>query len=338
MQEAQFYLKLDDKSIECRLCSHFCLISNNNTGICSARLNLDGTLYSLVYGFPMAINIDPIEKKPLFHYFPGTLTLSLGTYGCNLGCLNCQNWDISQEKNIKNKVKNLKFIEPKKIVKMAAAHSCPSISYTYNEPTIFTEYALDIMKIARDKGLKNIWVTNGFMSNECLKSILPYLDAANIDLKSMDDNFYKKNCSAKIKPVLENILFLKKEKVHIEITTLVIHELSDEPEMLVKIANFISTELGDKTPWHISKFSPEISWQLKNIPPAKDDLIDTAYKIGQNAGLKYVYSGNIHTLEKENTFCPQCKQLAIERIGYEINRKDNHGSCAKCGQSLDITL
>ena len=335
MLKAKFYKKLNDSKIQCQLCNHFCLINESQTGICRVRKNEKGKLYSLVYGYPVALNIDPIEKKPLFHFQPGSLSYSLGTLGCNFSCANCQNWDISQATDIEAKTKYLDFIKPEKIVKNALATSCSSIAYTYNEPTIWTEYALDIMKLARKNKLKNVWVSNGYMSPDCLKAILPYLDAANIDLKSMDEDFYLENCGAKLGPVLDNLKRLKKEKIHTEITTLIIPSLSDEPKMLKKIAEFIASELGPEIPWHISKFSSEISWKLKNLPETEDEIIYKAYEIGKKAGLKHIYAGNMPGDDKENTYCPACGQLAIKRIGYQIERLDKNGRCAKCGENLN---
>ncbi|MDD5294397.1 MAG: AmmeMemoRadiSam system radical SAM enzyme [Patescibacteria group bacterium] len=336
MEEAKFYKSQNNSKVQCQLCSHFCTISPGQTGICRARKNEKGKLYSLVYGYPIALNIDPIEKKPLFHFLPGSLSYSLGTLGCNFRCANCQNWDISQATDIEAKIKYLDFIKPEEIIKSALTANCSSVAYTYNEPTIWTEYAMDIMKLARKNKLKNVWVSNGYMSPDCLKAILPYLDAANIDLKSMDEDFYLKNCEGKLAPVLDNLKTLKKEKIHTEITTLIIPSLSDNPKMLKKIAQFIVSQLGPETPWHISKFSPIISWKLKNLPETENKIIYEAYEIGRQAGLKYIYAGNMPGDDKENTYCPKCGQLAIKRLGYQIERLDKNGKCAKCGKILDI--
>jgi len=336
MQEAKFYKKLDNNTVQCQLCNHFCAIKNNQVGICRTRQNLSGKLYSLVYGYPIALNIDPIEKKPLYHFQPGSLSYSLGTLGCNFRCANCQNWDISQAKNIGVKVKQMNFVEPEKIVEEAIGHDCKSIAYTYTEPTIFTEYALDIMKLAKDYKIKNVWVSNGFMSRQCLNAILPYLDAINVDIKSMDDNFYQNNCAARVKPVLDNLKIIKNEGIHLEVTTLIIPTLSDSIEMLEQIAKFIAQELDTDVPWHLSKFSPEISWKLKNLPHTGDDIIYRVFEIGKEAGLKYVYVGNMPGDQKENTYCPKCNEPAIRRMGYHIERLDNHGRCAHCDKNLDI--
>ena len=336
MKEAKFYKNLDSNQVQCQLCHHFCLINDGKVGTCRARKNIKGTLYSLVYGYPVALNVDPIEKKPFFHFMPDSVSYSLGTLGCNFACLNCQNWDISQAKNIEVKNKNLDFIAPEKIIEDALSNNCQSIAYTYNEPTIFAEYALEIMKLAQSNRLKNVWVSNGFMSDNCLNSILPYLDAINIDLKSINEDFYKDNCSTRLSPILKNLKTLKQEQIHLEVTTLIIPTLSDDIEMLEKLVKFIVTELDDDTPWHISKFSPEISWKMKSLPTTGDDIIYQAYEIGKEAGLKYVYVGNMPGDQKENTYCPKCGELAIRRLGYHVERLDNNGRCAHCDRSLDI--
>ncbi|MFH1427332.1 MAG: AmmeMemoRadiSam system radical SAM enzyme [Patescibacteria group bacterium] len=336
MIEALFNKKLENNLVQCKLCNHFCVIKEQGVGTCSVRKNITGELYSLVYGYPVALNIDPVEKKPLYHFQPGSLTFSLGTYGCNFKCLNCQNWDISQAKNIEEKIKSLEFIPPEKIIAEALGNDCKSISYTYNEPTIFTEYALAIMKLAKQNNLNNIWVSNGFMSTDCLNSLIPYLDAINIDLKSMSEEFYKSNCQSSLKPILNNIKILKQEQIHLEITTLIIPGLSDDLEMLKNLAEYIFSELDADIPWHLSKFSPKISWELKKIPATRDDILYTVYEIGKDVGLKYIYLGNMPGDTKENTYCPKCHELAIRRLGYQIERLDNKGRCAHCDKNLDI--
>lgn len=334
MPEAKFYKKLEKMAVACELCHHYCQIKDGLVGICRVRKNINGQLFSLVYGQPAAMNIDPIEKKPLFHFQPGSLAFSLGTLGCNFRCANCQNWEISQTVAPDQPLSSL--ISPKKIIKQAIGSGCQSMAYTYNEPTVFAEYALDIMKLAKRNNLKNVWVSNGYMSPACLKAILPYLDAANIDLKSMDEKFYQKICRAKLKPVLNNLIDLRKARVHLEITTLIIPQLSDDPTRLKRLARFIADELGTNVPWHVSRFSPEISWKLKDTPATPEKIILEAHQIGKNAGLKYVYVGNLHNTDKENTYCPKCGQLAIERLGYNITKYDKNGRCPKCGTGLDI--
>jgi len=292
MKEALLYQKLPEKKVRCQACSHFCLIAPQKRGLCGVRENQKGKLYSLVYGKAIAVHIDPIEKKPLYHFLPGTYSLSIATVGCNLVCKNCQNHEISQGPKITGKIKG-KDISPQEIVKMANKYKTPSISYTYTEPTIFLEYALDTMKLAKEKGLKNIWVTNGFMSPQTLNLIIPELDAANVDLKSFDDDFYQKYCNGQLKPVLANLKKLKRKGIWLEITTLIIPGLTDQEKMLKKIAQFIKKELGAETPWHISCFFPEVSWQLQDLPATSSETIEKASQIGLQAGLKHVYKGNI---------------------------------------------
>jgi len=340
--------KISEKNdkIECRVCAHFCQIYVGRTGLCGLRLNRAGRLYLLPYGRAAAVNLDPIEKKPLFHFLPGSLTYSFGTLGCNFRCANCQNYDLSQSGQSGRASEDgaekdqVEFdwglnLSPKEIVAQAIKTKCPSISYTYNEPTVFLEYALDTMKLARAKGLKNVWVSNGYMSPETLELILPYLDAINIDIKSFDEKFYQSNCGAHLEPVLENCRRLVKAKVWLEITTLVIPGLSDGEEMLKKIAIFIKEELGDFVPWHLSAFSGEISWKLKHLSVTPADTLKRAYEIGRAVSLKYVYTGNLRDKARENTFCPACGRAVIKRIGYDIERLDKDGACRACGQKLE---
>lgn len=341
MKECLNYKKIDAHTLQCQTCSHFCKIKEGGVGICGIRQNISGKLYLLTYGKAAAAHVDPIEKKPLFHFLPGSLSYSFGTIGCNLRCANCQNYDISQMYGLKGKVKEYEKLNwgydllPQEIVKEALKSGCRSIAYTYTEPTVFMEYCLDTMKLAKKKGLKNVWVSNGFMSNQTLDSIIPYLDAINIDIKSFDDEFYKSNCGARLNPVLENCKRLVREKVWLEVTTLIIPTLSDDEKMLKNVAQFIKKQLGDFVPWHVSAFSGAISWKLKHLPDTPVAKVKRAYAIGKEAGLKYVYAGNIWENDVENTHCPKCKKVAIERIGYGVERLDKNGKCLSCGKKLD---
>ncbi len=285
-KEAILYVKLAGNKVRCGVCNHRCVISDGKKGICGVRKNEKGKLYSLVYGKAIAENIDPIEKKPLYHFLPGTKTLSIATVGCNFRCLHCQNADISQADFISGK-----DLPPKKVIEDTIKTNCPSISYTYTEPTIFVEYALDTMRLARKKNLKNIWVSNGYMTKETLALIAPYLDAINVDLKAFTEEFYQEVCSAKLKPVLENLKDIKKRGIWLEVTTLIIPGKNDSPKELKNIAKFIKKELGPETPWHVSRFFP--TYKLTNVPPTDVDKIYEAVEIGKKAGLKYVYGGNI---------------------------------------------
>lgn len=337
MKESYIYRKLGANRVQCLTCSHSCFISPDNFGICGVRKNIGGRLYALNYGKVISESIDPIEKKPFFHFLPGTYSLSIATAGCNLRCENCQNWQISQSvKADKSLLEMGQKLLPAEIVEDALKNRCPSISYTYTEPTIFLEYALDTMKQAKERNIKNTWVTNGFMSLETLEMIAPYLDAANVDLKSFDDEFYKTHCGARAGPILENLGRMKKLGVWVEVTTLIIPGFTDDEEMLKNAAEFIRNKLGKETPWHLSAFSGEISWKMYNVPDTPLEKIHRAYEIGKKAGLKYVYVGNAPGDEKENTYCPKCNELAIKRIGFVIERMDKNGKCAKCGEDLDI--
>lgn len=317
MIEAKLYKKLKGKKIRCSLCNHRCLIPDGKNGVCGVRLSKDGRLYSLVYGRPISVNLDPIEKKPLYHFMPGTSTLSFGTFGCNLRCDWCQNWEISQFPKLTVNSKQLTdndYISPKTIIAEAKKLNCPSISYTYTEPTIFFEYALDTMKLAHQAGLKNIWVSNGYFSKKCFEEIEPYLDAINVDLKSFDDKIYLKYCGARLQPVLDNLeriaatKHLRGEskpktpprwtethlgggnKIHLEITTLLIPGINDDEKQLKQIAKFIAS-LDKNIPWHLSRFFP--CYKMTKVDPTPISTLKKAKSIGQKAGLKYVYLGNI---------------------------------------------
>jgi pyruvate formate lyase activating enzyme len=339
MKLAQFWTKKDNK-IQCQLCNHYCLIAEGKVGFCAVRKNIKGKLYSLVYGKVIAENIDPIEKKPLFHFQPGSLSYSFSTVGCNFRCIHCQNADISQYLK-EEKLRDENFVPgreatPEDIVKKAKESKCASIAYTYTEPTIFAEFAIDCMKLAKKAGFKNVWVSNGYTAQEAWPAILPYLDAINVDLKFFKNETYLKVCGCKLQPVLDNLKLLKNNKIWLEITTLVIPGFNDTDEELLNIANFIKDELGDRTPWHVSRFFPQ--YKLQDTDPTEEDRIYTAVQLGKEAGLKYVYGGNVLSENLENTYCPVCSELVIERKGYDIKRFDKDGKCPKCGEKLDLIL
>ena len=337
MKESYLCKKFKDKKVQCRTCAHFCLLTPGQRGKCGVRENINGKLYALNYAKAIAINIDPIEKKPFFHFLPGSYSLSIATVGCNFSCLNCQNFDISQSFKESKEIPG-ENIAPEKIVEIAKENNLPSISYTYTEPTIFLEYALDTMKLAKKSGLKNNFVSNGFMSEESAKLVIPYLDAINIDIKSFSEDFYQKICGARLKPVLDTAKIMKKSGVWVEITTLVIPTLSDSKEMFEKIAYFIKTELGPETPWHITQFSGTISWKLQHLPETPLKTLKMAWQIGKKSGLKYVYTGNVPGINSEDTFCPKCNTLCINRFGYSIERYDKNGKCPNCNELLDLIL
>lgn len=331
MKEAYLYKKLNKPEVRCDLCSHRCVIDAGGKGKCGVRENIEGKLYSLVYDKVISENVDPIEKKPLFHFLPGTRSLSIATTGCNFKCFFCQNWQISQMPYDHDAIEGRK-IPPEKLVKDAIEYNCESISYTYTEPTIYFELAYDTAKLAHKNKIKNVFVTNGFMTKECLKMIKPYLDAANVDLKSFSDDFYRKNCDGRLKPVLENIKTMNDYGIWIEITTLLIPGLNDSVDELEKIATFIRG-VNDLIPWHISAYYPQYK---SRIPHTEARSIRKAMEIGKKTGLKYIYGGNVAGTDYENTKCPECGVEVIGRNGFSIvvNNLKN-GCCKNCGKPID---
>lgn len=331
MKEAYLYKKIDNRRVQCNLCSHRCIIEDQDKGKCCVRSNINGMLYSLVYRKIIAENSDPIEKKPLFHFLPGSYSMSIATVGCNFKCFFCQNYSISQAPCDNNIIEG-RDILPKDIVSLALANGDKSISYTYTEPTIFFEYAYDTAKLASSKGLKNVFVTNGFMSRECLLMIEPYLDAANVDLKSFSDETYKNKIGGRLKPVLNNIIFMKELGIWIEVTTLIIPGINDSENELKQTAEFLAG-IDKGIPWHISAYYPQYK---SKIPPTEIGQIKSAIDIGKAAGLKYVYGGNVPGSEYENTYCPKCGDLLIERTGFSISgSKIKKGCCSNCGQKIE---
>lgn len=332
--EAYLYEPLKDKTVKCNLCRHRCVIKSGNRGICQVRENENGVLSTLVYGRVIAENIDPIEKKPLFHLSPGSLSYSIATVGCNFKCRFCQNADIAQMPEDQNGLIMGKKRAPTDIVSAAIKGNCKSIAYTYTEPTIYFEFAYDTAKIAHEKGIKNVFVTNGYMTPEALKQIAPYLDGANVDLKSFSDDFYKTQCGARLEPVKETLQMMKTLGILVEVTTLLIPGLNDDPHELKNLAGFISDSLGPETPWHISRFHP--TYRLTNSPPTPVELIMDARKIGIQQGLRYVYVGNVPGENGENTFCYHCGTLLINRWGFTISKNAIQNSrCPECGVVID---
>jgi pyruvate formate lyase activating enzyme len=299
-------------------------------GLCGVRENISGILYTLVYGKLVSRAVDPIEKKPLFHFLPGTSAYSIATVGCNFKCKNCQNWEISQSPKLQKTIEGYDFT-PEEIVREAKHLGCASVAYTYTEPVIFMEYALDTAKIAIKQGIKNLFVTNGYITEEALKVIAHYIHGINIDLKSMNDDFYRKNCGALLEPVLDSIKLHKKLGLWIEITTLIIPELNDSKENIKGIAEFIR-DLGTEIPWHVSGFYP--AYKLLDIPPTTIETIHKVREIGLESGLRYVYEGNIPG-EGEHTYCYKCGERVIGRYGYKIENKIMNGNCPACGAIID---
>jgi pyruvate formate lyase activating enzyme len=308
MKEALLWEKLDDGRVICQLCNHFCTIAQSHTGICKVRQNQEGELVSLNYGKLIAAHIDPIEKKPLFHFLPGSHSYSIAAPGCNFRCAWCQNWDISQL-NKANHPSRLAYTQPEAIVEAALNSGCESISYTYTEPTIFYEYVLDVSKLAKQAGLKNVLVSNGYMSDAMLDEYIPYLDAINVDIKPFDEKIHRKYTGAKLEPVLSNCKRLKKAGVWLEITTLLIPGINDDQAQVEGIAEFVATELGTDTPWHISRYFPQTQFQEREATPPVTIL--SAMKTGKAKGLQYVYAGNLG--KGEDTYCPQCGKRLVSR-------------------------
>jgi pyruvate formate lyase activating enzyme len=332
MIEARLYEKEKDQKVRCRACNHHCLIKEGQRGTCWVRENRQGILYSLVYGKPIAAHVDPIEKKPLFHFLPGSSSFSLATAGCNFRCLFCQNADISQAKDLKRI--SGEEVPPEKIITAALQAECRSIAYTYTEPTIFFEYAQDIASLAAGQGLKNVFVTNGYMTRDVLESLHPHLHAANVDLKAFRDHFYKTQCGARLAPVLETLKTMKKLGVWVEVTTLIIPTLNDSKEELSELARFIADDLGPETPWHISRFHP--TYELTHLPSTPVKTLRQAWEAGKEAGLRYVYTGNVPGDAGEKTTCHHCGQLLIDRFGFSILKNLlQRGECPRCQTKMD---
>lgn len=335
MKEAMFYEKAENKKVKCYLCPQYCTIAPGKRGFCGVRENISGVLYSLVYGKTAALSIEPIEKKPLFHYYPGSLSLSFSTVGCNLKCLNCQNYQISQVNQKKDEKIAGKEILPKNLIEAAKTNGCQSISYTYTEPTVYFEYAYDTAVLARKEGIKNIFVTNGFITKEAMETIQPYLDAANIDLKSSREEYYRNIAKGSLKPVLEAIQYYFSHGVFIEVTTLIIPGENDSEEDLKGIAKFLS-RLSKDIPWHISRFHP--TYKMLDKKPTPVATIHKAIEIGKSEGLRYIYAGNVPGDNHENTFCPHCDHIAIKRYGFSSTSYLKGNLCGNCGKEIAVVV
>ncbi|MBF0343055.1 MAG: AmmeMemoRadiSam system radical SAM enzyme [Nitrospirae bacterium] len=341
MKEAYLYKKLHDGKVECFLCAHRCVLTEGKRGICGVREHRDSTLYSLVYGKLATAHIDPIEKKPLFHFHPASTTFSIATVGCNFKCLHCQNSDLSQyPKSYKSDFSIVitgSVSDPSDVVDAALKAGCQSISYTYSEPTIFFEFAIDCAKSARQKGLKNVFVSNGFMTHESAQEIIPYLDANNIDLKG-DDEFYRKVCGGRVEPVKDTIRLMAEAGVWVEVTTLVIPGHNDSEPVLRSIADFIRS-VSPSIPWHVSQFHP--TYNMMDRPWTPIETLKIARQIGLEAGLKYVYLGNVYGEGAEDTWCPSCKTSLIKRHGFFVSSNvilkndQSNGVCPKCTAKID---
>ncbi len=330
LHEAQWWETEADGRIHCYLCPRHCHIRDGQGGFCFIRVNRGGKLYSLGYGAPAALQIDPIEKKPLNHFLPGTRVFSMGTAGCNMGCFFCQNWDISKSRQ--DQV-NARDVPPEEVPQLALSYGCDSIAFTYNEPTIWGEYIIDICRAAKAYGLKTVMVSNGYITREAFHDIYDYIDAANIDLKAFTENFYGKTTLTHLQPVLDTLLLLKKETpVWFEITNLMIPTLNDDPEETRKLADWILENLGPDIPLHFTAFHPD--FKLRDKPPTPPETLHQARRIALQAGLHYVYEGNIVT-DAGSTFCPKCKLRVVRRSWHKVEEDLlNGGKCPRCASVI----
>lgn len=318
-----------EQRVRCGLCRFHCSIGEGRRGLCGVRENRGGILYSLVYGKAVAENVDPIEKKPLFHFHPGSLSYSVATVGCNFRCLHCQNHQISQWPHQQGSIAGAE-VSPEQLVQRALDAGCRSIAYTYTEPTIYFEYAYQTAKLARQAGLGNIFVSNGYITSEALETIAPYLDAANIDLKGFNDDFYREVAGAALAGVLDCLRDYHRLGIWLEVTTLLIPGRNDDPGQLAELTGFIADQLGPDTPWHVTGFYP--TYRLQDAPPTPLASLQNARKIGQQAGLRYVYTGNRGDADSESTRCPACRKVVIERSGFRLVKTSLDGSgCSHCG-------
>ncbi len=333
MKEALLWVPGEDRSAKCKLCAHFCIVKEGKSGICGVRENHDGRLMATTYARVSSVGPDPIEKKPLYHFMPGTSVLSLGSIGCNFRCDFCQNWSISQE----YVNRRLRLIEPEKLPMMAERFNCQSISWTYNEPTIWYEYTLDGARLAKTAGLGTSYVTNGYMSTEALEGIAPYLDAMNIDVKAFNEDFYRKRSSARLQPVLDTCELAVKLGIHIEITYLIVPTQNDDPKEIDSFCKWVLEDLGPSVPIHFSRYHPD--FKFRKIPGTPMETMRMAHRTAKEMGLKFVYLGNIPHCQEENTYCPECGELMLERLGLRLKtNSSSNGKCSKCGTDLGLII
>ena len=333
LKEAWLYEKAQEQAVICNLCAHRCYIPVGRVGICKVRENRAGRLYTLVYNRIIALGVDPIEKKPFFHFLPSSRSYSIATVGCNFHCRFCQNWEISQMPRDHQGAIVGHMCSPQEIVREALAAGCETIAYTYTEPTVFFELAHDTARLAAAAGLKNVFVSNGYMTAEALRTIQPYLHAANIDLKGFNDKRHRRLCGAKLQPVLDSISLIKNLGIWLEVTTLVIPGHNDSDSELRQIASFLK-DVGPEIPWHLSAFYP--AYKLLQAAPTDRGTLLRAWRIGKDAGLRYVYCGNLPGLAHEDTHCFRCDKTLIERIAFYVRRNRlEHGFCPYCRTAVD---
>jgi pyruvate formate lyase activating enzyme len=316
--------------VQCELCPKRCLIEPGQSGECRVRINIDGILRTVVYGYPCSAHVDPVEKKPFFHFLPGSKTFSLATVGCNLHCKNCQNWEISQANPEDSEAA---FCPPEKLVELTKSNDCQSLAYTYTDPVVYYEYTYDTAELARDNGVRNLLVTAGYINQEPWQRLLKVVDAARIDLKSMSDDFYRDVCSATLKPVQDALVLTRAGGVHLEVINLVIPTLNDAPEQIRELSRWVRANLGSEIPLHFSGFYPQ--YKMRHLPPTSLETLDMARNIAMEEGLDFVYIGNIQSERGQNTYCPGCKKLLIERVGYTVTQNRlKEGCCPDCGRQI----
>jgi len=333
IKEAMFYEKLAENEVKCNLCAHRCKISPGGRGICGVRENYEGTLFSLVYGAVAGETVLNIENNSLYHYFPGSLAYSVGTAGCNFRCRHCQNWELS---STSPEDSYLPVLNPCQLVLQARMAGCRSISWIYNEPAIWYEYIFDGAKLAREAGLGTTYMTNGYIAPEALEHISPSLDALSADIKAFTDEFYREICNAKLAPVLESTLFAKKLGIHVEVVNVVIPAHNDSPDEIRELSSWVYDNLGKDTPLHFNRFHP--GYKMKNLPPTPVETLDRAYSIASEEGMRFVYVGNVPGHLHENTYCPECETLLIERGFFEVQEYNltDEKVCPKCGEDIPI--
>jgi len=333
-KEAKFWKSIQNKDVQCLLCAHNCKIKEGKRGVCGVRENDDGRLYTLIYGSYSSMAADPIEKKPLFHFYPGTNALSFGTAGCNFKCDHCQNYGIS---TARPEDIHMREMTPEDAVKLIKQYDCKGISWTYNEPAIWYEFTFDASKLAKKQGFYTCYVTNGYINEEPLREISPYLDAMNVDVKAFNDDFYKKICKAKLEPVKHTCELAKELDIHIEVTYLVIPEHNDSIEEIRSFCKWVVEKLGMETPVHFSRFHPD--YKMTGVPATPFDKLKRSFEVAKESGILYPYMGNVPHGDYENTFCPKCGNTCIERYifsGNVVGLTDSR--CAKCGQKIPVVF
>lgn len=334
MKEARFWKGLEDTKVQCLLCPVSCKISDGRQGLCGVRENMGGKLHSLIYGKASSVANDPIEKKPLYHFHPGTHVLSFGTVGCNLKCLFCQNYTISQ---VKFGTTPMRDIAPEEVLPLVERYGSSGVAWTYNEPSIWHEFTFDASKLVKEAGYYSVYVTNGYINEDPLREISPYLDAMNVDVKSFTEDFYRKLCKGRLQPVLDTCVLAKELGIHIELTKLIVPGENDNPEETRDFCRWVVENLADNVPVHFSRFHPDYKMRDRRMTPI--ETLNESYEIAQSEGLKYVYLGNIPPHPREYTFCPNCGKPVIERWGFSVGEMNlTENKCSFCGHEIDIVI